>query len=437
MSLSEEVAGYIADRCNQKLEKFDKETASQLKNQQADGVGAYEQERLEKRVVLQQDHQPDAWLDKAVVRANQIQLATHAPKFTHADAKGGSVNSMGHGGDRQRLGTHSIGSPTIDVTGNAAALDVANLLLLQHNDDVLWQQLASKDTAALKPFAKDENQLSSWMKGFHESLLASSFFSHSLCKQLYFPVENTEYHLIAPLFATSLCHSMHEVFRHTRFDESSVEARKHKRDNKGYMADVVSYPNAAEMSFGGSKPQNISLLNSQRRGVATLLNAAPPIWQHKERLPVKGRNAFWRTYSRQTRGRVRVLNLFLNRVKDYSNIAIRNTRAEMITQLVEDWLYLVARLRSLGEPGWSIDSDLPVAEQCLLDPSRTDDNSDSKFSLALEDGSWRADVAAEFGRWINNSLKSDTRVLGDAEANVWAREVDNTLSRLRNDLEYL
>lgn len=437
MSLSKQVAGYISDRCNQKFEKFDKETASQLKNQQSETVGAYEQQRLEQRAVLQQDHQPANWLDHAVSRATQIQLATHAPKYTHSDAKGSSVNALGVACDDRWIGTHSIVAPTVDVTGNAAALDVANLLLLQHDGDVLWQQLADDDASALKPYANNADQLSNWMAGFKTSFQASQFFSHTHCKQLYFPVEEAGYHLIAPLFASSLCHSLHDVFRHTRFNESAVEARKQKRDKKGCADDVVYYPNVAEMSFGGSKPQNISLLNSQRGGTATLLSAAPPVWKHTERLPLKGRHTFWRTYSRQNRQQVRGLNSFLDKVKDYTNMAIRNTRVDMVTRLVDDWLYLVARIRNLGKPGWSVDSDLPLAQQCLLDPKRIDDNPDSRFMVALDDTSWRTGVAEEFGLWLNNALKTDKRVLGDVEADVWAREVSNTLSRLRNDLEYL
>ncbi|MBV7619371.1 hypothetical protein KVQ86_24795, partial [Escherichia coli] len=49
------------------------------------------------------------------------------------------------------------------------------------------------------------------------------------------------------------------------------------------------YPNLLVQNFGGSKPQNISQLNSDRRGSMWLLPSIPPTWKGQQiELPKRG-----------------------------------------------------------------------------------------------------------------------------------------------------
>lgn len=434
--LSEVVRSYIAGREAVKLEKHDKETASKQEKLTDSEKSEYLASRQTVRLNIQESFKPKNWLTDAAKRASQIQLSTHAPKFIHGDARSSSVNAVRVKGIPGAVGTHIIEQITMDVTGNAAALDVANLLLLSDDGEPLWQEISRNNTDALKDFASTDEQLEEWKKGLLAAVNGAEFFSHSLSKQVYFPIDDSNnYHLITPMFPTSLCHEVYGLTQHARFDDTSKNARACKKSNVACEDDVVNYIAVAEMSFGGSKPQNISLLNSQRRGLAYLLSSAPPTWKQNIRLPTNGKSALWRNYRWRVRGRIRALNQFLNKVEHYNNINIRNTRQQMVTGLLEDWLTLVASIRGAGAPGWSRQSDLTLQEQCLLDPDRRDEDDSSPFNQLLDNGEWRQQVADDFGQWLNKSLSSRKRELGDKESQLWSNELNGMLSRMRNDLE--
>lgn len=433
--LSELIRSYITDREAVKLEKHDKETASIQGKLPDDEKPEFIAIQQTVRDEIQQSFKPANWLTDAAKRASQIQLATHAPKFTHGDAKSSSVNAAGIKGISDLVATHAIDTVTVDVTGNAAALDVANLLLLSDQTETLWQQLASNNTESLRVFADSDTQLDEWNKGLLGAVIGADISSHSLGKQIYFPVDDGDYHLITPLFATSLCHETYGLTQNARFSEVSKSARACRKSNSPCPDDVVNYIAMAEMSFGGSKPQNISLLNSRRRGIAYLLSSTPPTWRQSVSLPTKGRDALWRNYRWRVRSRIRALNQFLDKVEHYNNEKIRRTRQQMVSGLIEEWLTLVAKIRKDGAPGWSTQSELPLHQQCLLDPDRRDLDESSPFNHMLDTGDWRKQVADDFGLWFNNALSSKKRDLGDEESRRWSTELNDMLSRMRNDLE--
>jgi len=433
--LSELVKTYIADRETVKLEKHDKDTASKQEKLSDPERSEYKANQQALRKKINESFKPVNWLTDAAKRASQIQLATHAPKFIHSDAKSSSVNAAGMKGVAGAVGTHAISKPTIDVTGNAAALDVANFLLLSNDTETLWKQLARNNPEALREFTSSDKQLAEWVEGLTAAFKGSDFFSHSLSKQIYFPVADGDYHLVTPLFPTSLCHEVYGLTQHARFHEESKSARASRKSNTPCNDDVVNYIGMAEMSFGGSKPQNISLLNSQRRGLAYLLCSAPPTWRQTVSLPTKGKAALWRNYRWRVRGRIKALNQFLDKVESYNNTNIRSARAQMVTGLLEEWLTLVATVRQVGNPGWSVECDLPLHEQCLLDPNRRDEDESSLFNNMMDSGEWRKLVADSYGQWLNKALSNKKRNLGDAESDKWSAELNDVLSRMRNDLE--
>lgn len=82
-ALSAFIDEYIAGRRQTKLEAFEKKAA---KRSEADSATlAAERRELELR------YEPKTWLTDAAKRAGQINLVTHAAKFTHGDSKSSSV----------------------------------------------------------------------------------------------------------------------------------------------------------------------------------------------------------------------------------------------------------------------------------------------------------------------------------------------------------
>src|SRR5690625_4370342 len=136
--LPAKIAEYIEGRTRDKLEKFDKEAAKKRQAVKSEvELAELNRELAEKRQREQQRFSPTNWLTDAAQRASQIQLATHILKFTHGDATGTSIYASSNQSERSLLSegtvvsTASLSNTVIDVTDNAAALDVGKLLQLE------------------------------------------------------------------------------------------------------------------------------------------------------------------------------------------------------------------------------------------------------------------------------------------------------------------
>jgi len=263
--LSQFITDYIAGRKQPKLEAFDKESEKmQAAEADPERLALLQQQRLEERLELEQRYQVNTWLSDAAARAGQISLVTHALKFTHSDAKGSSVFSVFSADEIAYLSSLTIREPAIDAVGNAAALDVAKLLQTEYQGDSLLASLRRDDYRALQPFAENAEQLEQWVSGFKASLSDKQLSSHKLAKQIYFPLnESGEYHLLGPLYSSSLADALYKKLSDTRFSEASKELRKARRDKRWRQGVAVDYPQIAVQSIGGTKPQNISYLNSR------------------------------------------------------------------------------------------------------------------------------------------------------------------------------
>jgi CRISPR-associated protein Csy1 len=157
-ALSAFIAEYIAGRRQTKLEAFDKEAAKRSAEDSA--TLAAERRELELR------YEPKAWLTDAAKRAGQINLVTHAAKFTHGDSKSSSIYSEAVAQEGY-LSTAALSGLEPDAVGNAAALDVAKLLQTRVNGgDSLLASLKRGDRAALAAFTDDANQLVNGLRDF-------------------------------------------------------------------------------------------------------------------------------------------------------------------------------------------------------------------------------------------------------------------------------
>lgn len=438
-TLSHIIADFIAKRKLAKLTALEKD-ASKHKQSIKDELtlAEFEIEYQSKLAELQQNYDLTNWLDDASKRAKQTSLVTHALKFAHPDAKGTSIfyNTAVKPINDKYLCSQSLDTLCLDAVGNAAALDVASFLQLEHNGSLI-ANLARGDDSALRPFALTDEQLQQWVEGFKQAIAERDLSSHTFAKQIYFPVSDGQYHLVSPLYPTSLTQVIHEKVINSRFSEESKSARKAKREKKYSDIPVTEYPNIAKQNFGGTKPQNISQLNSGRGGKAFLFNCAPPNWNPISRPPVNSKSIFKDGY-----GNAKHVWRQVKALKDYlisislkaSNKTRRDKRAELIDNLIDELFNYAAEIQNLREhAGWSVDSSLPKAQQLWLDPLRVDDD----FQEERATGDWQSTVAAQFADWLNHKIRCKKLIVGDAERLEWKALVDNKLRQLKVDLEGL
>ncbi len=435
MELTDNIRQYIEERCAAKLEPLDKELAKAEKEKSADELAAFRPDWQQRRQDVLDKFRPDVWLTDAAARAKQISLVSHALKYTHSDAKGTSLLLAS---SKANAGTYlsSADVPVLkaDVVGNAAALDVANLLLLEHNGMRLLDRLAGDDTSALQPFGTAEQQ-AGWLKGFKEALKVKEPSSHSLAKQLYFPLpgDGAGYHLLAPLSASSLNHAVFQRVQHSRFSDEAKAARDARRKGLYWQEGTRDYLDLAIQTFGGTKPQNISLLNSQRGGRAYLFNSQPPVWKTQSK-PPKSVSALWAGYRWWIRKPLHELKGFLEWADEQSlnNRHVRGKRAELVALLVDELYRYAAHIQQLP-PGWSAESFGMKPEACWLDPGRQDKD----FQYERDGKGWCKPLALTFGRVLSKAMESKKLSMSDVEIAYFKQQIKREAYRLMKDLEEL
>ncbi|KHN56436.1 CRISPR-associated protein [Dickeya fangzhongdai] len=415
------ILSYIENRKQAKLDAFDKAADKQRAALSGEALAAAELALAQQRREIEQTYQVRTWLSDAASRAGQISLVTHALKFTHSDAKGSSVFSTEPAADSAVLSTASLAQPAIDAVGNAAALDVAKLLQTEHHGDSLLAALQRGDHRALEALAESPQQLAQWLAGFGQVLTDKQPSTHKLAKQIYFPVGDGQYHLLSPLYSSSLSQALDQRLTAVRFGEAAKAIREARRQKRWHDEVDVSYPGIAVQNMGGTKPQNISALNSARSGRSYLLSSAPPQWRSQIKPPLEHDTIF------RERGEVdaltyverREMRQFLLSVKEVeNNREIRNQRRRYLDRLIDTLFGYVATVQNLRQAGWSKDSQLNVPLQLWLDPFRC--RQDDAFRYAREGGDWKEQVAHEFGRWLNARLQHEKLIFGEVERREWS-----------------
>lgn len=404
-------------------------------------------------------YQYDTWLADAARRVSQIQAVTHVLKATHPDAKGSSLYvDCSQLAAREEVGSHVLGTEAAeDVVGNAAALDVYKLLKVTIDGRRLLDWLADADLlAAMSGNPETAAEYAEAFNGLRRQ--PDSYSSHANAKQVYWCVggdatDDAHYHLLQPLFPSSLVHAVHAHIDHARYDDAVVEARKARRDDKPHAMVIPDYRDLAVRKLGGTKPQNISQLNSERGGRNYLLASLPPQWSRQQPrsfhhiATAMGRFAYFEDVPL-------LLKRYAEHLKSYDRRTVGpNTKRERLEQQLGDSLALFGAVTTQQfEPGWTRDArcELARCEKLWLDPGRykltpRDAHQDAKgheddlaFDAEFDQQDWPDEVAANFAAWLNDWLRKQDLPMGDVELRHYARraivEVVDWPNPVRRDL---
>lgn len=426
--LSQFITDYIASRRQPKLEAFDKEAEKRLAGSlDAEEKTLLAQQLSEQRRELEAHYEDRAWLTDAAARAGQISLVTHAIKYFHGDAKGSSVFSSVQNSRTDSLSTASLNVAAVDAVGNSAALDVAKLLQTEHQGDSLLASLQRGDHSALTTLAENEQQRDLWVSGFMQALSDKTLSSHKLAKQIYFPVDgNGNYHLLSPLYSSSLAHALYQRINTSRFSETAVAARKARREQQWSAVTLPIFVDIAVQGVGGTKPQNISYLNSARGGKSYLLRCAPPQWQSSLKPPLEQKTIFSGRLRKLAAESLRQLRQYLVSVAQQENTqAIRQKRAELVDEIIGVVFSYAAEIQSLhAQSGWSANSDCQLShcQQLWLDPLRQ--HHDQQFKQQRESENWQKEIAGDFAHWLSTYLDRDEKLtMGKTEVTELSSEL--------------
>lgn len=358
-----------------------------------------------------------------------VQMATHIAKGIHPDLKVRIATNLNvkpvSFRDVPLVGTHVLGAAAdVDATGNGAfnkkVYEVYLLLNATFNGVPILDLLKSGDIDAIAALGETSSQAAAIAEELSsiDAARSKNIASHTQAKQIYWPVGNDPhddagYHLLAPLYPTSLVHRVYLALQDDRFSEAAKAAREARKADVWNERPVREYPHLAIQKLGGTKPQNISQLNSERRGDNCLLASLPPVWQSPAVKPVLGVRSLFEVF--RWRREVRPLVVQLRRYLESDsarNLETRERRDELIEALLDELMQFTAEVQTL-DAGWSADPkcNLPGHQIVWLDPKGTEAVSTDMIDR----------MASDFAHWLNAQLR-DPLPIGDPEYLHWRKQ---------------
>ncbi len=294
----------------------------------------------------------EEWLPNAARRSGQISIATHPCTFSHPSArknKNGYVSSIIAKTVRTNDGFLKTGNVSVesDALGNAAALDVYKFLTLQMADAVPLLEHIQQDSELATQLLKINSATYQQLKADFLAMVESSDenITSSKIKQVYFPVAD-DYHQLSILTNSGLMYQLRARIDHLRFSDEVKQLREFKRKNEFSQHGFSELYNLTTIAYGGTKPQNISVLNNKNGGKVHLLQSLPPgIQKRSTHFPKT--NFFTESFRyRDYRDVLQALHKILK--TNYNNINIREGRDYRIQELMDRLIDKMWAVRSIS-----------------------------------------------------------------------------------------
>lgn len=356
---------------------------------------------IDKKVGIGFPRSIENWVQNAANRARQLLLATHNGKYSHSSAKKEVSCIVLHKENIKdgylRTGNCSTSNLStvggLDCLGNAAALDVYKFLSLILSDGMtVYHHIEKQSEYLRKNLGIDKNDYISICNKFLAIKTNEKGFQTSdLIKQVYFPIGDG-YHLLSLLTPSCLVSEFKtRIDNNWRYSENIKEGRKARKNNQRH-AGYEEFYNLTEMALGGTKPQNVGVLNNQNGGVVYLLASNPPIFNKRTiRLP---KTDFFLNCLHKSDFEELFTALYRIFGMEYTNLAIRNARESIFKAIIDKIIFISLNIRAT-EGGWS-ERDyykrLPLHQKIWLDTEKVKERFDVE--------NWLSKIVDETTRWI-------------------------------------
>lgn len=340
------------------------------------------------------------WLPDAAKRAKQLSLGSHPAKFSHPSAKTSAIIAIA---EKKADGFVRTGNTTgqLDVFGNAAAMDVYDFLSLTLADgQTVLSHLERQTDIIQQQFtlpATNYTELASSLLAI-KSTDTDKAITSDIVKQVYFPVSEEGYHLLSVLTPSSLMFTLKQRINILRFSDEAKAAREAKKNNHCHPLELAEIYSLTVIGFGGTKPQNISVLNKQNYGTAYLFESLPPILKKRNVNPPK--NNFFSNSLRLKDFQEDFDQLHKQLSSDTNNIHVRNKRDWLIKNIIYQVADKLWQIRFL-DAGWSTSDNyqnLPLQQKIWLDQRYKE--------TRQQQTDWQDDIKTGLARWLSNSYKT-------------------------------
>jgi CRISPR-associated protein Csy1 len=342
------------------------------------------------------------WLPNAARRAGQISMSTHPCTFSHPSArknKNGYVSSVLVNIDHINDGFLKTGNVTVatDALGNAAALDVYKFLTLMMEDGKSLLTHIQQDSALATSLLSIKSASYQNLKDGFLAMVESSNknITSSKIKQVYFPVEN-DYHQLSLLTNSGMVYQLRARLDKLRFSDDVKILRDKRRKNEFSEQGYSEIYGLTTIGYGGTKPQNISVLNNQNGGKAHLLSSVPPSIE-KRNIHFPKSDFFIESFKKYDYADTfKALHKLFQ--ADYNNVNIRNARDHYLQEIMDLLIEKMWAVRAVSPTQYHQESSFLVSHQrtwLCSDDTQNREESDQ----------WLDTLVDEISRWISRSYE--------------------------------
>jgi CRISPR-associated protein Csy1 len=373
----------------------------------------------------------EEWLPNAARRSGQISIATHPCTFSHPSArknKNGYVSSIIAKTQLNNDGFLKTGNVTVetDALGNAAALDVYKFLTLQMEDKASLLEHIQQDSGLASQLLKINSATYQQLKDGFLAMVESSDenITSSKIKQVYFPMDDN-YHQLSILTNSGLMYQLRARIDHLRFSDEVKQLREIKRTNEFSTQGFSEIYNLTTIAYGGTKPQNISVLNNKNGGKVHLLQSLPPSTQ-KRNIHFPKTNFFTESFRyRDYRDVLQALHKILK--TNYNNINIREGRDYRIQELMDRLIDKMWAVRSISNEQYHPKtSKLKPHQKIWLCEEMKQEREESDI--------WLDKLVKEISSWV---IRSYEKVLGKQAIKLGKEELQKIAEIVEKNKEAL
>ncbi|MCC5791694.1 MAG: type I-F CRISPR-associated protein Csy1 [Legionellaceae bacterium] len=359
------------------------------------------------------------WLPNAAKRAGWMSISTHPCTFSHPSSrknKNGYVTSIIANASRREDGYFRSGNTEValDALGNAAALDVYKFLSLVTENGKTVVEHIQQNTERAQSLLTIKAESYDNLRTCFMAMISSNEteITSSKIKQVYFPIGD-DYHQLSVISNSGMIFEFRNRIDALRFSEAVQTGRELKRSNNYSQSGYSEIYDITTIGYGGTKPQNVSVLNNQYGGKAHLLLSVPPMLEKRE-ITFPTRDFFKQSLRYYDCREIleRLDKIFkIERNEKISLEKIRKGRDRCLGDILDIIVQKMVALREASTKHfWEKSSRLPVWQKIWLCEQHKKER--------VEQDDWLETLCMEISRWINNAYKNSIKhpiMLGEAE----------------------
>jgi len=398
---------------------------------------------------------------KKLVSGKKLIKGTHVLKFSHSSAPPEALCIEDKNDKKLILSTSSFKNLVYDIVhSNGNLITISRFFALSHKGKMIFDQVLLDDFSFLASFVSNDEKMKEIKFGLRNLVEEREIKTGEKTRQIYFPLkgepinDDKDFHLLIPLFSSSLCEEVYSYRRKILFDEDYKEIRdllkeatKNSTTQSSYRSQsYIDVPNLAVLKFGGAQPQNVSMLNKNRSwkaspkdrnswGITYLFSSQPPTWQSELKPPRE--SLFDNLYNASIKTEIDYLRDFLLRFKKLE-LSIKDPKRKRhlerwVNNIINEFLFYVGSIQNLPA-GWTDTEGIKLkpAHQYLLDPYRMDD----AFQSARQSADWQKIIQTDFASWLNYHLRGKDKFTAKAEhTRLWKKILETPLREYMESIE--